>query len=216
MNRELKLILVAAALLGTTADLHAQAKANQARATPVEVSKVITAFLVDSGVMTRGLPWTTGTSLPIKWQPVEIVTNPAEVARRQGITHTKSGTFTGTAGDSVALPMSITVTGTAAGLAGMSIEMSNMEVTKKDGSGFFTTREMIEAALRNEGLTLTPIKCSRDKEGASYGSLVDAVKAPGKTASGLAWHWESPQQQMYLTLSLLYRRADMAKVECQS
>lgn len=60
------------------------------------------------------------------------------------------------------------------------------------------------------------MKCSRDKEGASYGNLIDAVKAPGKTSSGLWWYWDSPKQEMFLTLTLLYRRADMAKIECIS
>ena len=37
---------------------------------------------------------------------------------------------------------------------------------------------------------------------------------PGKTASGLWWFWQSVQQEMQISLSLMYRRADMAQVEC--
>ena len=44
---------------------------------------------------------------------------------------------------------------------------------------------------------------------------LDAVKVPGKTASGLWWYWDSPMQRMNLSLSLIYRKAEMARVECQ-
>jgi hypothetical protein len=122
----------------------------------------------------------------------------------------------GTVGDSVALPMDITVVGTTLGLANVGINISSLEVSLGGSrGGFILHRGMVETALKNEGLTLQPIKCSRAKEGASYGNLVDAVKAPGKTASGLWWMWDSPQQQPTLSLMIMYRRADMAQVECQ-
>lgn len=190
------------------------AQATRARANPIQLSDVITAFLVDSGVRTRGLPWTTGDALPIRWDTPKPVPLQDEWLKRKGLTHVRNGTFTGTAGDSVALPMTISVTGIATGLARMSVGIASTEVTRSDGSGYFATREMIEQALKNEGLTLSPLKCNRETEGASYGNLVDAVKAPAKTASGLWWAWDSPQQAFQLTLTLLYRRADMTEVEC--
>jgi len=73
---------------------------------------------------------------------------------------------------------------------------------------------MVEAALESDGLQLQPLQCKRETEGASYGNLVDAIKAPSKTASGLAWHCEAPSPQLLVTLTILYRRADMAQVEC--
>jgi hypothetical protein len=181
----------------------------------VKLSAVIAAFLADSGVQTRGLPWTTGNGLAIKWQSAAPVPNPDQNARAKGLTLARSGSFIGTAGDSVALPMDITVVGTTLGLASVGINISSMEVNLSGGRGFIANREMVETALKNEGLTLQPIKCSRAKEGASYGNLVDAVKAPGKTASGLWWMWDSPQQGSTLSLMIMYRRADMAQVECQ-
>jgi hypothetical protein len=182
----------------------------------VRLSAVITAFLADSGVPTRGLPWTTGSTLPITWQTPSAVPNRDPNAASKGHTLARHGTFTGTVGDSVALPMSISVVGAPIGLAQVGILISSMEVTDARGNGFFATREMVETALRNEGLTLQPIKCSREKEEASYGNLVDAVKAPGKTSSGLWWMWDSPRQEMRLSLAILYRRADMNEVECQT
>lgn len=182
----------------------------------VKLSAVIAAFLADSGVRTRGLAWTTGNDLAIKWESAAPKANPDQSAAQKGLTLVRNGTFTGTVGDSVALPMTISVVGTTLGLAKVGMHIPSMEVTYSGGRGFFLTREMVETALKNEGLTLQPLKCSREKEGASYGNLVDAVKAPGKTASGLWWMWQSPQQQSELLLAILYRRADMAEVECQA
>jgi hypothetical protein len=179
----------------------------------VKLATVIATFLADSGVRTRGLPWTTGNNLPIKWAtPTAIATEPA--ARAQGITLSRSGTFLATFGDTVVLPVSIRLGGTAAGLAGATFVLESLEVTNRDGSGYFATREMLDQALRNDGLTLTPLKCSREVEGASYGNLVDAVKAPGKASSGLWWSWQSVQQELNVMLSILYRRTDMNQVEC--
>lgn len=207
-------ILIAAAAINllARAPLVAQSKEPQ----KVALSSVITAFLVDSGVRTRGLAWTTGSNLPIRWTSPGPVTNPDTYARSKGVTHSRTGTFIGTIDDSVTLEMSITLTGTAQALAGVSITPTSLHVTKADGSGLIVIREMIENGLKAAGLTFQPIKCKRETEGASYGNLVDAVKAPGKTASGLWWFWQSPQQEPSVTLTLLYRRTDMAQIECYS
>lgn len=181
---------------------------------PVRLATVIAAFLADSGVQTRGLPWSTGSALPIRWASAGPVTNTDPSARQRGVTHMRAGVFLGTAGDSVRLPMDIVVTGTGTGIAGVSIIPRTLLVETGGGGGFFLTREMLEQALRNDGLQLTPRKCDRATEGASYGNLVDAVKAPGKMASGLWWMWQSVQQELQVSLSLLYRSAEMAQVEC--
>ncbi len=185
-------------------------------ATRVKLSAVIATFLADSGVRTRGLAWTTGNDLAIKWESAAPKANPDQSAAQKGLTLVRNGTFSGTVGDSVALPMTITVSGTTLGLARVDLNIPSMEVTYSGGRGFILNREMVETALKNEGLTLQPLKCTREKEGASYGNLVDAVKAPGKTASSLWWFWQSPQQESTLSLAILYRRADMAEVECQA
>jgi hypothetical protein len=179
-----------------------------------KLAAVLTAFLADSGVPTRGLPWTSGNALPIRWQSTGPVQNTDPYARQRGITHMRAGVFRGTLGDSVTLPMDIVVTGTATGIAGVNIIPRTLLVETGGGAGFFMTREMMEQALRNDGLMLTPRKCDRAKEGASYGNLVDAVKAPGKMASGLWWMWQSMQQELQVSMSLIYRNAEMNQVEC--
>lgn len=204
-----RLLPIVAMIIANVSGLDAQRNARR-----VPLSRVITAFLVDSGVRTRGLAWTTGADLPIRWNTTQPVAVRDASSRQRGISLTRDGSFLGTLGDSVALRMNITLQGSAAGLTSMTVSLDSMMVTTPDGGGFFVHRGMIEDALKNEGLTFQPLKCSRATEGASYGNLVDAVKAPGKTASGLWWAWDSPQQQSTVSLILLYRRQDMTQVEC--
>jgi hypothetical protein len=207
------IVVVACTLLSlTAAALPAQQRTAPAK---VKVSAVLTAFLVDSGIRTTALPWTTGSALPIRWAtPAPVPVTDARLIKA-GTTQAREGRFLGTLGDSVALWMQITLRGSAAGLTGMSIALDSMEVTGPRGKGgFFLTREMIEQALKHDGLTFQPLKCKRETEGASYGNLVDAVKAPGKTASGLWWEWHSESQNLKVSLSMLYRKAEMAQVEC--
>ncbi len=180
----------------------------------VRLSGVIGTFLVDAGVRTRGLPWTTGSDLPVKWETPAAVVSTDPYALQRGMTRVRTGTFMGTIGDSVALSMALTLNGNDVGLQRVMIHVPSMEVTYTDGSGFIATREMIESSLRGEGMTLQPLKCSRETEGASYGNLIDAAVMPGKTASGLWWFWQSPMQMPEVTLTILYRRADMDEVEC--
>lgn len=203
-----RMLLLLVLIAAPVSDLAAQRNTSK-----VPLSKVITAFLVDSGVRTQGLAWTTGQSLPIRWNSTRPVTVRGPGYQQLGITLKRDGTFLGTLGDSVALYMSISLFGSVTGLSSMVVGLDSMMVTQGDG-GFFVHREMIEVALKNDGLTFQPLKCSRATEGASYGNLVDAVKAPGKTASGLWWSWDSPQQQTHIVLTLLYRRQDMNQVEC--
>jgi hypothetical protein len=191
----------------------AAAQGSKAAPSPVKLSELLTAFLVDSGTRVRGLPWTTGSGLPITWETAGPVANKDQWTLKQGITHVRTGTLLGTAGDSVALPMTITVNGIAAGLSSVALATQTMQMDAK-GGGYFVNRELVERGLEADGVTLQPIKCKRETEGASYGNLVDAVRLPGKTASGLWWHWENPQQAPFLVLTLLYRRTDMAQVEC--
>ena len=207
--------LVAAITLAVPGRI-AEAQASKAPAQQVQLGAVLTAFLVDSGVRTRGLPWTTGESLPIRWSTPRPVSNPDPVMSKQGVTLRREGTVVATLGDTVALEMVVVVTGGQTGLASVTFQPRTLEVSKPGGGGFFVHREMVEQALRNQGLTFQPIKCKRETEGASYGNLVDAVKAPGKTASGLWWMWDSPRDGPTLMLTLLYRRADMNQVECFS
>jgi hypothetical protein len=208
-------LLACAALFLCALPMGAQRPSRPRPAEAIKLSTVLTTFLADSGVRTRGLPWTTGSDLPIRWKSAGPIANPDQSGRGKGLTLARIGEFTASVGDSVRIPVTISLVGAEIGLAHTILWMENREVTTRTG-GFFLTREMVEQSLRTDGLQLQPVKCSREKEGASYGNLIDAVKAPGKTSSGLWWAWDSPQQRMQLSMTLLYRRADMAQVECYS
>ena len=199
--------LAAALLLGA-------ALAAQRPTQKVPLGLVLTSFLADSAARITSLPWTTGAALPIRWRSAAPVANPDQWSAKQGFTHVRDGAFLGTLGDSVALVMKIQARGTQAGITQLGVTIDSMMVTTKGGGGYFVNREMIEAALRSGGVELKPLKCDRAKEGASYGNLVDAFRGPGKNASGLWWYWDSPQQELVVNLTILYRRADMAQVEC--
>jgi hypothetical protein len=206
MPRPIRLaVLLAVAVAGTPLAATAQA------ARTIKLADLIGAFLVDSGVRTTGLPWSTGSALPVRWESRAAVSNPAEWMHAKGMTHTRVGHARVTLGDSVVLPLTISVLGSATGLSRVGFSFDSLWT-----STFLVHREMVETALKNDGMTLQPLKCSRATEGASYGNLVDAARMPGKTASGLWWSWQTVQQESQLLLTLLYRRADMAEVECYS
>lgn len=190
--------------------------APRAAPAPIKLSAVLTTFLVDSGVRTRALPWSTGSGLPIRWETTRPVRNPDSYGFTRGLVRMRAGNFLGSIGDSVVLPIRLAVFGGDSGLVSVTLSIDSMLVATRDGGGFFLNREMIEAVLVNDGLVFKPLKCSRATEGASYGNLVDAIKAPGKTASGLWWSWEAPRQELRVALTILYRRADMNEVECYS
>lgn len=188
--------------------------AAQRPTTAIPLARLIATFLADSGVRTTGLDWTTGDSLPIRWESRTPVAVTEQWLAAEGFTRLRSGTLQVTAGDSVPLTALVTVLGSATGIARVSIGFASLQVDLAGGGGFFLTREMIDTALRNDGLQLQPLKCKRETEGASYGNLIDAVKWPGKTASGLWWFWQSVQQELEISLTIIYRKAEMNAVEC--
>ncbi len=169
------------------------------------LSQVIATFLADSGVPTRGLPFTVAGVLPVRWESA----TPAaadRVAQGEGYTLTRRGVVVVTLGPRVGVPVALQLLGTANGLQRV---LFGVETTRHE-----LTERMVFDALRAEGMTLVPMRCDLEREGASYGNVVYAAKVPGKTASGLWGMWQCPQDGCTLTLALLYRRADMERVEC--
>ncbi|MEZ4587300.1 MAG: hypothetical protein R2909_12960 [Gemmatimonadales bacterium] len=69
----------------------AETASAQGAGEPIKLSAVLTAFLVDSGVRTRGLPWTTGSELPVEWESPGPVQNPDQWAVKQGRVVARNG-----------------------------------------------------------------------------------------------------------------------------
>lgn len=74
------------------------------------------------------------------------------------------------------------------------------------------TRPLAESLTQH--FSLTPLKCSMDTEPPSFGSVAWVVKAPGKTASKLGMSWNCAHDGCGVALELLYRRAQLARIEC--
>jgi hypothetical protein len=195
MSRHANVSLIVMALLGLSQPMRAQQT--------VKLSTVISAFLADSGVRTRGLDWTSGGALPVKWQSARPVPA-ADWLKQQGYTMSRTGMANITVGDQPALEMEVGLWGNATGLQKAYVMFELNEVTM----------DLVEQALVKDGFTLQPLKCERAKEGASYGNAVYVAKAPGKTASGFHESWNCAHDGCTGTLTLLYRKADVNAVEC--
>ncbi|MEO8451315.1 MAG: hypothetical protein ABI647_16085 [Gemmatimonadota bacterium] len=172
---------------------------------PVKLSAVLTAFLADSGVRIQGLPWTTGAALPVKWQTPKPVPAP-DFAKQHGNTLTRVGTVRVAIGTRPPEKLTLTLFGNATGL-------QQVGIGGPYGEGELP-REVLQKALSGEGIALKLIKCDPAKEGESYGNLVFTAKAPGKTMSGLHQNWNCAHDGCGWTLEILYRRNDVAAVEC--
>ena len=164
--------------------------------------EVLAAFLADSGVATRGLPWTTGGQLPVKWNSTKPV--PSQYTSYPRVTLERAGTAWLATGDSTPTEAWVYVLGNDAGV-----------------QRFLITWDMIrypavraDSLLAAAGFTLNPTKCSRDTEGYSYGNLLFVIKAPGKKASGLHEGWNCAQEDCLLAYTIYYRKADAEQFDC--
>ena len=185
---------------GVLAVVPAFAEAQQS----VKLSALLTTFLADANVKTKGLPWTTGASLPVKWQSPKPVAAVAYL-QQQGFTLSREGTARVAVG-AEQFDATVQVLGNDAGIQQVTIGWNQL-------SGPF------DAAARSlvaDDIVLEPLKCSPEKEGASYGNLVHVVKAPGKTASALWESWNCAHDGCGYALTILYRKSAVAAIECAS
>jgi hypothetical protein len=71
------------------------------------------------------------------------------------------------------------------------------------------------ASLERTGVVLRPLKCDRAKEGYSYGNAVYTMRVSGKRPQGLHLSWNcGAAVGCSATLAILYRRADVERIEC--
>lgn len=192
--------MMGALLIGGPA-LHAQEAQDEQE--PVKLSAVLTTFLADSAVQTKGLEWTTGNALPVEWESAEPVA-PPEYLIQEGFTLSRSGTGRVLMGEQAVVEISLSVVGNEAGVQRVSVIFPLTDVGL----------DQIEGSLGQDGIVLTPLKCDRKTEGATWGNAVYVAKAPGKTASGLHENWNCGHDQCTAVLSILYRRSDVDTVEC--
>jgi len=192
------LAVAAAAMVTGPRPLPAQTQAS------MSLSTLLTTFLADSGVRTRGLPWTTGKELPVAWQSAD----PVKIAypTPDGTTVARTGTTQVGLADGSTADATIEVAGNEVGVQRVAVWFDAPELPKN--------LIVAEQSLTDAGFTLTPLKCSRDTEGATYGNLVYVIKAPGKTASALHESWNCTQEGCTATVALVYRKRDLAGITC--
>lgn len=186
-----------------TAPLGAQGTAKKKLPTTT-LPTILATFLADSGVQTRGLPWTTGSALPVKWNSAKPV--PSQYSMYPNVTIERTGTARMAASDTSTVEVQVFVLGNDAGI-----------------QRFFVSWDMVQlptlqadSLLLRAGFTLTPTKCDRATEGYSFGNLLQVIKAPGKKAAGLQEEWNCAQEDCTAAFVIYYRKADAENVECAS
>jgi hypothetical protein len=198
------LILILISALGAIAPVAADAQDSS-----TTLAAVISAFLADSGVRTRGLPWTTGSGTAIKWESTAPVRNPDTWMNNPALTLARIGAVPVPVGDKVR-DLNVRVYGSQAGIQRVSFSFpwdSNFE-----GGDL---RDSVSATLEAGNLSLAPLKCEKEREGYTYGNLAFIVTAPRKAASALWWTWNcAADGSCGFDMNILYRRADLAQVEC--
>jgi hypothetical protein len=171
----------------------------------VKLSTVLTSFLADAGLRTRGLPWTTGAALPVKWETARPVASPEPLAR-EGLPLGRSGEVRVVVGDQEARPATLQLYGNANGLQRVAVVFHDADMPESDAP---------ERSLAAEKIGLELLKCDPKTELASGGNLLYVLKAPGKTASALVKSWDCGSSVgCSMSLILLYRKADVAQYTC--
>jgi hypothetical protein len=168
------------------------------------LSALLTTFLADSGVRTQGLSWATGQELSIEWQSA----NPVKIpyATQDGSTVSRTGTARASLDDGSVIDATVEVAGNEVGIQRVTVSFDAPELPKN--------LVLAEQSLTAACIALTPLKCSRDTEGASYGNLVYVLKAPGKTASALHESWNCAHDGCGAALTIVYRKKDVAAIPC--
>ncbi len=164
----------------------------------------MTAFLADSGVRTRGLPWTTGQDLAVAWETAEPV--PIPYKTQDGTTVSRTGTTQVGVDDGSPIEVTVDVAGNGNGIQRVSLHFEAPELPKN--------LIVAEESLTGSGITLAPLKCSRETEGHSYGNLIYVMKAPGKTASALHEWWNCAHDGCRAGFTIIYRKRDLAGITC--
>lgn len=169
----------------------------------VKLSALLTAFLPDEGVATRGLPWTTANNLPVRWETAKPVAA-ADYLKREGLTLSRAGKARIAVEGRAPVAVTVEVHGNQIGIQRVSVSFDLAELDI----------ERAERSLVADGIQLSPLKCSRKTEGVSFGNVVYLAKAPGKTATGLWESWNCSARECLGGFSTLYRNNEVAKIDC--
>ena len=195
LRKGLQHLVVAAVLLAGTERAAAQDAPS--------LGTVLAAFLPDSGSAAGNLPWSAASRVPARWASAAPAAS-APYLQQEGLALHRAGTLRVSVPPAASLEAEVELAGAAAGVQRASVSFDVNEVLVRD----------VEQALRAEGFVLTPLRCDRATEGESYGNVVYTLKAPGKRAMPLWESWNCAHDGCRASLAILYRPADVTKVEC--
>jgi hypothetical protein len=168
----------------------------------VTLAAAVSPFLPDSADRAPRVDWTTGAALPIRWAspgPVD-----APYLRAEGMSHRREGT--------------IRLAGSDGPIDGLIVTQGVPTLVMQVAFTWDMEAMVVDSALaglERAGVGLRPLKCDRAKEGYSYGNAVYTMRIAGKRPQGLHMSWNcGAAVGCSATLTILYRRADVERVEC--
>lgn len=168
----------------------------------VTLAAVLSPFLPDSADRAPRVDWTTGGALPIRWASPGAVDAP--YLRAEGMSHRREGT--------------IRLAGATSPIDGLIVTQGVPTLVMQVAVTWDLEAMAIDSALASlerAGVRLRPLKCDRAKEGYSYGNAVYTMRIAGKRPQGLHLSWNcGAAVGCSATLTILYRRADVERVEC--
>ena len=150
---------------------------NAAAQQPLRAATLITAFLADSGVPTRGMDWSTGNGLSVRWASARPVANPDQSAVPRGLTLARIGTARVIMGEGAPVDVTVSLAGNANGIQRVSFGMSY-----NGDTGPADPKDRLGRALTADGIVLTSLKCDRAKEGLGFATC---LRDQGSEESGL-------------------------------
>jgi hypothetical protein len=170
----------------------------------VTINELVRALMPDDGA-SRDVAWAAVSGLAVKWESAGPVAAD-DWLKREGFTLRRTGTARVVVGSEPPLDATVVLQGTRAGFQ-QAIVFWNLLSGPFDGG---------INALRAAGFELTPLKCDREKEGASYGNVVWLLAAKGKRANPLGENWDCAQNGCHFTLTIFKSPQSVDAIECYS
>jgi hypothetical protein len=196
--------MLLATLMVVSSPLPAQEAAQPSTAGPpvTTLPVLLSTFLADSGVATRGLSWGIAGNIPVQWTTTKPTKPSWDVG--PGITLQHEGTVRVEVSDTATLDMQLHVYGNSTSVQRVAVSWDMSQLSGEGAEGLLTAA----------GWLVRTLKCTRASEGYSYGNLFYAAKAPGKTASGFHENWNCAHDGCTAMMTIYYRKADVPPIDC--
>lgn len=170
----------------------------------VTINELLRALMPDVGA-SRDVAWAAVSGLAVTWESAEPVAA-EDWLKREGFMLRRTGTARLIIGGEPPIDATIVLQGTRAGFQQALVSWNLL-------SGPF---DSAMNALRADGFELTPLKCDREREGASYGNVVWMLSSDAKRAIPLGENWDCAQNGCRFTLTIFKSPQSVDAIECYS